>query len=407
MKFKGSIFTKIVIPVVVAAIVVYLIISAWVGLRNSYPTTVTYTDVMEESVAAEGWVVRSERPVPGAGNGLIQLSRNQGEHVAKGASIAVVYQDEEYVDNQEEYLRTKYDLTALQYATWTGSPSGAALEDLMLDAMVGLRTSASTGNYSNLQEETETYRKLILRREYLVSNAAAAEMNASAGELHNKYVSLQNYQDGATDIKAADAGMFSSHLDGYETLLNPDSLVGISPEGLAEFSELVPLDNSNTLGKLVTNPVWYYAVTVPGDAADQMDPGDTVGVYFNALSKTLEMEVETVSETHRGQAVVTLRSSRDEHEAGELRQESCRLIFQSDEGLLIPKEALRVYEDEIGVFVVNGYNAWFRPVEIVAENDVCYLVKPDPTDELDERILRTGDEVILAAAELHDGKVVK
>ena len=154
-------------------------------------------------------------------------------------------------------------------------------------------------------------------------------------------------------------------------------------------------------------PVWYYAVTVPGEAADQIDPGDEVGVYFNALSKTLEMEVETVSETHRGQAVVTLRSSRDEHEAGELRQESCRLIFQSDEGLLIPKEALRVYEDEIGVFVVNGYNAWFRPVKIVAENDVCYLVKPAPTDETDERILRTGDEVILAAAELHDGKVVK
>jgi ActR/RegA family two-component response regulator len=105
--------------------------------------------------------------------------------------------------------------------------------------------------------------------------------------------------------------------------------------------------------------------------------------------------------------VVVLRSSRDEHEAGELRQESCRLIFQSDEGLLIPKEALRVYKDEIGVFVVNGYNAWFRPVKIVAENDVCYLVKPAPTDETDERILRTGDEVILAAAELHDGKVVK
>ena len=45
--------------------------------------------------------------------------------------------------------------------------------------------------------------------------------------------------------------------------------------------------------------------------------------------------------------------------------------------------------------------------KIVAENDVCYLVKAAPTDELDERILRTGDEVILAAAELHDGKVVK
>ena len=95
MKFKGSIFTKIVIPVVIAAIVVYLIISAWVGLRNSYPTTVTYTDVMEESVAAEGWVVRSERPVPGAGNGLIQLSRNQGEKVAKGEAIAMAYQSEE------------------------------------------------------------------------------------------------------------------------------------------------------------------------------------------------------------------------------------------------------------------------------------------------------------------------
>ena len=406
MKKQGATFQKIIVPAVIVAIVVYLIFSAWNGLRDPYSFVIVYTDTMEESIDTEGWVVRSEELVSGGGDGLIQLKRNEGEKVAEGAAIAMVYEDEEYVDNQEELLRIKSDLTALQYATYSGSPSGAALEDQMMSALGQLRSAASSGDYTNLSEETETYRKLVLRREFLVSSEAAAEMSAAASELYGKYESLQSYQSGATEITAAQSGMFSSHLDGYETLLSPDSITGLLPEELKAFSELTPLSAEGSLGKLVTNPVWYYAVTLPSQYAHELSPGQVVDIYFDALSKILEMEVDSVGEIQDGQVVVVFRSAQDEHAAGELRQESCRIILESEEGILIPKEALRVYEGENGVFVSSGYNAVFRPVKILAENDDYYLVKPNPTDENDDRILRSGDEVVLASAELYDGKVV-
>lgn len=405
MKKQGATFQKIIVPAIIVAIVVYLIFSAWNGLRDPYSFVIVYTDTMEESIDTEGWVVRSEELVNGGG-GLVQLKRNEGEEVSEGAAIAMVYEDEEYVDNQEELLRTKSDLTALQYATYSGSPSGAALEDQMMSALSELRAASSSGDYANLSEETETYRKLVLRREFLVSSEAAAEMSAAASELYDKYESLQSYQSGATEITAAQSGMFSSHLDGYETLLSPDSLIGLLPEELAAFSELTPLSAEGSLGKLVTNPVWYYAATLPSRYSHELSPGQVVDVYFDALSKALEMEVDSVGEIQDGQVVAVFRSTRDEHAAGELRQESCRIILESEEGILIPKEALRVCEGENGVFVSSGYNAVFRPVKILAENDDYYLVKPNPKNENDDRILRSGDEVVLASAELYDGKVV-
>ena len=93
---QGTIFSKVAMPIAITAIVVYLICSAWVGMRDPYKFTVAYTDSMETSVNATGWVVRSEVPVSGA-SGVVQLLRGQGEKVAKGKDLAVVYQDETYV----------------------------------------------------------------------------------------------------------------------------------------------------------------------------------------------------------------------------------------------------------------------------------------------------------------------
>ena len=162
------------------------------------------------------------------------------------------------------------------------------------------------------------------------------------------------------------------------------------------------------MGKLVTDSVWYYAVTVSGDTVSLFETGDSVDVFFDALSETLPMTVYSVGEIQNGEMVVVFRSSQNDSKVEDLRQESGRLIFQSDEGLRIPKEALRVNEDgETGVYVVLAQKARFRPVTVLAEDTDSYLVQANPTDEEDTRILREGDEIILASEELYDGKVVR
>lgn len=169
-------------------------------------------------------------------------------------------------------------------------------------------------------------------------------------------------------------------MDGYENLLNPDKLEGLSPKDLAAFSQLTPETEANTLGKLVTDSVWYYAVTVSGDTVSLFETGDSVDVFFDALSETLPMTVYSVGEIQNGEMVVVFRSSQNDSKVEDLRQESGRLIFQSDEGLRIPKEALRVNEDgETGVYVVLAQKARFRPVTVLAEDTDSYLVQANPT----------------------------
>ena len=158
----------------------------------------------------------------------------------------------------------------------------------------------------------------------------------------------------------------------------------------------------------MTNAAWYYAITVPGDTVGRFNNGDSVDVFFDSLSESFPMTVYSVGEVQDNKLVVVLRSSQDDDKAEDLRQESGRVIFHSSEGIRVPKQALRITEDgERGVYVVVSQKARFRPVTILAEDDTSYLVKAAPTSEEDTRILRDGDQVVLASAELTDGKVVR
>ena len=257
-------------------------------------------------------------------------------------------------------------------------------------------------------DATELYRKTVLRREYLVSEEAVQAMDAAGWELNQKFNDLQAVQTGATTIWADAAGVFSTHLDGYETLLSASMLEAQSPAGLDRLSQIEPLADSGYLGKLITSPEWFFGATLDGQYADRFSVGRKVTIYFNALSASLTMKVLSVSEVQDGQVVVLFRSNQDVEQADQLRRETARVVFTSDEGIRVPKEALRVDEDgQAGVYVASGHNARFRPVNILAEDEVSYLVEPAPSDSMDTRILRAGDQVVLASDTLYDGKVVR
>lgn len=74
----------------------------------------------------------------------------------------------------------------------------------------------------------------------------------------------------------------------------------------------------------MTDSIWYYAVTVPGDCVTRFAVGDSVDVFFNSLSETFPMEVFQVGEVQEDQVVIVLRSSQDDDKAEDLRQESGR-----------------------------------------------------------------------------------
>ena len=80
------------------------------------------------------------------------------------------------------------------------------------------------------------------------------------------------------------------------------------------------------------------------------------------------------------------------------------VVFISYSGLRVPKEAVRVQNGQVGVYVVEGNAAAWKPIVILHDNGESYVVELDKssTDNL-----WPGDEIIVGARNLYEGKVVR
>ena len=96
-----------------------------------------------------------------------------------------------------------------------------------------------------------------------------------------------------------------------------------------------------------------------------------------------------------------------------LREQNAELVLARYEGLRIPKNALRVDEEGgSGVYCRVGLSAYRKPVEVVWQGEDYCLVKPVEVETTIESqrllyTLRAGDEVIVSANDLYDGKVIE
>ena len=83
------------------------------------------------------------------------------------------------------------------------------------------------------------------------------------------------------------------------------------------------------------------------------------------------------------------------------------LVLGNYEGLRIPANALRLDESgQSGVYCMVGFTAEFKPADVVYQGDGYTLVQAH-AEATGGNILRSGDEVIITASELYDGKVVQ
>ena len=104
---------------------------------------------------------------------------------------------------------------------------------------------------------------------------------------------------------------------------------------------------------------------------------------------------------------MVLRSDKYLSQVTQLRHLTAELLLDSYSGLRIPANALRLNDEgQSGVYCVVGFTAAFKPVDVVYRGDGYTLVRAaDGATGSD--ILRAGDEVIVTAGELYDGKVVR
>lgn len=409
-----------------AAVLLYFIGSIAGYLLDPLTTAVAYTYRSEDSITVSGYLVRDEG-VLADNDGLVYITREEGERVSKGRSVAVVYHSQEALQQAEELEDLRIQLEQLEYAqsVASGSQEVLKLDSSIMDGIYAIRQSMTDERYTDAEKEAASLRTLILKRDYTYSGEGDIEGQIEA--LTSQIRSLSSAaQSGSSAITVSRGGYYSSLVDGYETVLTLESLESMTPSLLRSIQPDATLTSS--VGKMIYGNTWYYVTAIPTNTAALLSQGDSVSLRFvSGLEQDVPMTVDRIGKDEYGQTIVVLQADQYISITTLLRDQNAQIILKSYDGIRVPQESLRVWkrtveqedgtettESLVGVYCRIGVEAWFKPVNVIYQGEDYYLVEADPTamgEGMSEKqtelyTLRAGDEVVVTAKDLYNGKVI-
>ena len=421
---QGSLNARIIMLLLLAAVLISIGASAWSSLRELYPTVQAYSYTVDDSVEATGFLVREESVLTGQG-GTVELLPGEGEKVSRGETVALLYQNDSGLEQRQALQQLNLEREQLEYALEQsgGSSDSAQLSGQVADAIANLRGAAASGDLTGLESQALELKSLIYKRSYTFGEGgdSTQSLQAALDSVNAQIAALSAQAAQSTSrVTAAQSGIFSGLVDGYEGVLTPAVLQTITP---GQLSQTAAATDGAAIGKLITDSTWYFACSMPEEDAARLVEGRTVAVRFSRdWSGEVEMEVDRLSDPENGQVLVVLSSDKFLSDTTLLRRQTVELVFDTVTGIRLPKEALRVdqqtvTDEETGeekqvsvtcVYALVGQQAELKPVTVLAEEDNYILVTAADTSTTTaaKKALRAGDQIIISSGELYDGKVI-
>lgn len=413
---RTSFMTRILMLLVCLGVAVYFGYQSLRYLDDPLTTTAAYGCTVDETIGASGYVVRSERVLEDDASGLLRLARSEGERVSVGGTVAAVYADQASLDRQGEIDALEARIEQLEYVqnASLSYEASAKLDSQISQDLLAVRAALADGRLDTAASRGSELRALVMKRDYSSSgDDAEGQLEALRQELQE----LRRQAAGSTRrISAPVSGLYSAVVDGYETVLTPESILEMSPSQLGGLQPDSTV--SSHVGKLILGDSWYYAASLRTSEIKDLQEARSLSLRFSKdVARDLDVTVQSVGWEENGRSVVIFQGKYDLAQLTLLRQQTAEIVLNTLTGIRVPQEALRVVplsvtgedgsETEVqttGVYCVVGVKAVFKPVEVLYSGEGFVLVQPAST--LKKHILRAGDEVIVTARDLFDGKVV-
>ena len=417
---KENLVTKLLMAAVTIGVAAYFGVGIYRYFEDPFSTTLAYTYQISQGVDVTGYVVRQESVLPDEDAGVLRLARAEGEKVSRGGTVATVYADSDTLRRQTEVDELSTRIEQLQYARDAAAADEVSLklDSQIMTALLDHREDLAASRLRDAESDGAQLRSLILKRDYTRTDMENldAEIAALQAQLKEKKAAASA---SVRRVTVSVSGLWSAAVDGYETVLTPSSILTMTP---SQLSAAAPDETvrSNT-GKLVLGDKWYFAAVVSESEARELQKEVDRGVlltlrFTKEAERDLDVSLISVSAAENGRCVIVLEGSTYLQELTMLRQQRAQIVTDTVTGIRVPKEALRaektvltdgelVKSSATGVYCVVGMEARFKPVKVVYSGESFVIVQPDAADKESIK-LRPGEEVIVSARGLYDGKVV-
>ncbi|MDY4443140.1 MAG: HlyD family efflux transporter periplasmic adaptor subunit [Butyricicoccus sp.] len=394
------------IPIIAfGLIIIYSVVSFVVNHYNPVKTIPAAQVSMDDSFSTTGYFIRQEKVIDIAEGDTVEYNYSDGDKVSEGTALVTEYANEDALTISRELKNIEENIAQLETLrnVTSTTTNSSQINQKIIDQMNAICEEVESGSLSRITSLASELRQLALKSGSLSNDRE--DIDVEIASLKTQAADLEERLSGSTtDITSPCSGYFCESVDGYEDIFTPDVMDDLTLSRLNELSDEKPAKTSGK-GKVVSSYVWYFAAKVSDTDAKHLTQGNTVKIRFSQASRDVQATVSSIrDDADTDDTLVIFRSQDMNEDLISMRKQVATVVVASYSGLKVPKSAVRMEDDKMGVYVLSNSVASYKNIEPLFEGDSYYIVEQNVTGN-DSLVI--NDDIIVEAKDVNDKKVMK
>lgn len=417
-------------------LLIYVGYQAYLSQYSGLRTEPAIYSTLSDSISTTGFIVRNEQVIESRYNGVLNYIIDDGERVANGGTIAEIYPNESGAAAKNRISHITDELSQLALLNSAGDFSAAnpqMLGSQISDGIMSILGDLRAGSFTAFTEKKGEIQVLLSQKQIIIGAESGGDYQAYIDSLVNERTALENSSSNRIGtIKSPKMGYFIHSVDGYENVVDFDSVKNITVDGVEWLMDQEPgATSSYAIGKISRSFSWYIVCVLTENDLVRLDK--TVNVTVEMPFASSELVPATVVQINRdeetGSAAVILECSYMNGDLAAARKEPLQINISSHSGVLVNESAIHfndittyetdengnqvevVHKNVRGVYVKGGSRVRFVQVFTDATVNgyaVCKTSLTNGERELlvTDRTIQIYDEVIVEGTNLYDGKML-
>ena len=295
-----------------------------------------------------GYIIRNEKVLDTSSyEGTPKANVDDATKVSKGTEI-VTYMSREKEQLTEKIAKLDDKIQEAMESKQTILPNDVKVLDSEIEIYL----------YTNVKESNNVYSiyesKNLINEKIEKKAKIAGDLSPVGSQLKSLIEERTSYEKQINDsekiLKTPEAGLVSFRVDNYENVLSPSVLSKLTLAELEKIkinnNQIIPISTSKV--KIVNNFECYIAIPMESEESKEANLNDNVYLRFdNTGDELINATIEYISEEDN-KRIIVLKIKSNVEELTKYRKINLDVVWWSDKGLKINKEAIR-YSEITGV----------------------------------------------------------
>lgn len=368
----------------VAALVLLLVFNIFRYLNKNLSYALATKATVEQLFTGEATLIRNEKTISVSG-GVFEAAVTPGTRVSGKSLIGYLYKGTLDTETEKKLRDLNEQIAQLSASSLFNDAHRSTLpEEVALDEAHAMMEAINAGDYNRISSHAMGI-ELALNQQK--EEGEKTDFDQQLLQLQAEKVKIEERISAVREnVHAPFGGIFSENIDGYEDVF---SISGLKKLTSNQLKETRPVKDSGEFVKIVDNSEWFLAMNIPAKEANGMYVGMPVRIRLPELDEeAVQAEVYALNQDD-SEVCLVLSCSQTISGVFDYRNAEVEVVTSSKSGFQIPAEALRMHEDQQGVYVVRDNLARFVPIEIVLQEEDFMLVSTTTSGGV-----RLYDEVI-------------